>query len=306
MFGILNVNKPSGPTSRDCVNRIERAIRPVKCGHAGTLDPIASGVLLVMLGQAVRLTDAIHALPKEYLGHFQLGVSSESLDIESELTDVANAPLLDEADLIRVLPSFTGNIEQIPPRFSAVWIDGKRAHELARQGKEFDVPKRRITIHRLELVSFNYPNFALRVQCSTGTYIRTLASDIARTLSSDAIMTGLQRVSVGPFELDDSIELDQLLDSDRIRQSLIPARQGIEHMPQAFPSECKLLQLIQGKSISQEDLRLSICNEVSDTRVDYAAVINEAGQLKALVKRLGNGFWRADKCFEVDEYLRVH
>ena len=217
MFGILNLRKPKGPTSRDCVNAIQRLLRPEKVGHAGTLDPLASGVLIVLVGQAVRLTDAVHTLPKQYVGSFQLGVTSESTDCETPLIPVESAPALDRESIVQQLPNFLGWIEQAPPKYSAVWIDGQRAHELARQGKEFDMPTRQVHIESLEVTAFDYPHFDLKMTCGTGTYVRSLGRDIARSLGSDAVMTKLERTAIGPFELGSSLRSRLADDSRRNR-----------------------------------------------------------------------------------------
>jgi tRNA pseudouridine55 synthase len=292
MFGILNLNKPPGPTSRDCINQIQRLVRPYKVGHAGTLDPLADGVLLVLVGQAVRITEPIHSLSKRYVGEFLLGVESESADTESEVRSIENPPVLCEQHLEAVLPSFVGEIQQTPPKYSAVWVDGKRAHELARKGKEFEVPARSVTVESIVLSSFQYPRFELTVTCGTGTYIRSIGRDIARMLGSDAVMTRLTRNAIGPFELHDAVQLSALQSKEGIESSLLPARLGVNHWPQAFPSEGVLKELEQGKQVRQERLG----NELLMAN-DFAAAVDLEGRLRALIKRLPNGNWQADKCF---------
>ena len=295
MFGILNLRKPKGPTSRDCVNSIQRLMRPEKVGHAGTLDPLASGVLLVLIGQAVRLTDAVHTLPKQYIGTFQLGVTSESTDCETPLIPIESAPLLSRDEIVERLPNFLGNIDQSPPKYSAIWIGGKRAHELAREGKEFDMPSRKVLIESLEVTSFEYPFFELKMTCGTGTYVRSLGRDIARTLGSDAVMTQLVRTAIGPFELESSCDLESLTSRENIEANLISARTGIQHWPQATPSDEALLHFEQGKQVNQSEL-----NFVAPPDVDFAAAIDSTGRLRSLIKRVAKYSWRADKCFLLD------
>ncbi len=297
MFGILNLRKPSGPTSRDCVNSIQKVMRPEKVGHAGTLDPLASGVLLILVGQAVRLTDAVHTLPKQYIGTFQLGVTSESTDCETPLIPVDSAPILDRTAIEKQLPSFIGNIEQSPPKYSAVWIGGKRAHELARAGKEFDMPSRQVLIESLEITSFEYPFFELKMTCGTGTYVRSLGRDIARKLGSDAVMTKLVRTAIGPFALECSCLLEELTSRESIEAHLAPARNGVNHWPQAFPNDETLLHFEQGKQVNESELNL-----VAETAGDFAAAIDSNGQLRALIKRVAKYSWRADKCFLLKEH----
>ena len=292
MFGILNLRKPSGPTSRDCVNSIQRLLRPEKVGHAGTLDPLASGVLLVLIGQAVRLTDAVHTLPKKYVGTFRLGVTNESTDCETPLVEVESAPILNRESIVEQLPLFIGTIKQSPPKYSAVWIGGKRAHELARAGKEFDMPSRDVLIRSLEVTSFEYPFFELTMTCGTGTYVRSLGRDIARRLGSDAVMTSLVRTAIGPFSLASSCDLETVSSRESIEAHLAPAREGVNHWPQAFPSDEALLHFEQGKQVNESELNCS-----TELVNDVAAAIDSEGRLRALIKRVAKYSWRADKCF---------
>jgi len=296
MFGILNLRKPSGPTSRDCVNSIQRLLRPEKVGHAGTLDPLASGVLIVLVGQAVRLTDAVHTLSKQYVGTFQLGVTSESTDCETPLIPVESAPLLDRNDIVKQLPSFIGTIDQSPPKYSAVWIGGKRAHELAREGKSFEMPSRQVVIESLEVTSFKYPFFELKMTCGTGTYVRSLGRDIARKLGSDAVMTKLARTAIGPFDLESSCDLEELDSRDKIEAKLLSARTGVEHWPHATPGDEAILHFEQGKQVNQSEL-----NFQAPPEEDYAVAVDSAGRLRALIKRVAKYSWRADKCFLLQE-----
>lgn len=295
MFGILSVNKPVGPTSRDCVNQIQRLIRPEKAGHAGTLDPLASGVLLIPVGQAVRLVDTIHELPKEYLGTFQLGVSSDSADTESELIPVADAPVIPRSALEQLIPEFVGHIEQVPPVYSAIWIGGKRAHELARDGKEVDIPARRVMIESMELIRFEYPFMQLRIRCGTGTYIRSLGRDLARRLGSDAVMTELIRTHIGPFSIEESSNIEQWSTQMDVEKDLLPAAMGVLHWPQVRVTRDLLMRIHQGKRIdSLEMAQLG----VTDAEVKVA-ILDEAGELRSLLKRLESGQWRSDKSFLV-------
>ena len=292
MFGILNLNKPSGPTSRDCVSAIERLVRPLKAGHAGTLDPIANGVLLVLVGQAVRLTDAIHTLPKEYVGRFQHGVTSESADVESVVIPLKNPPNISRECIERILPNFVGVIEQTPPKFSAIWIDGRRAHELAREGKSFEIPSRMVHVEEIELTDFDSSSFELRIRCGTGTYVRSIGRDIAQQLGSDAVMTHLTRTAIGPFSIENSCTLESIVDSETVKNKLAAPRLGVQHWPQSNPCDDVLVRLEQGKSVAQEEL-----NSQQELLEDYAAVVDSAGRLRALIKRIGPQLWRADKCF---------
>lgn len=295
MFGILSINKPVGPTSRDCVNLIQRLIRPEKAGHAGTLDPLASGVLLVPVGQAVRLVDTIHELPKEYLGTFQLGVSSDSADTESELRPVVDAPRIDREALESVIPKFVGVIEQVPPVYSAIWIGGKRAHELARDGKHVDIPARKVDVKSIEIVQYDYPMLQLKICCGSGTYIRSLGRDIARELGSDAVMTELIRTRIGPFVIEESVSIEQWTSKLEVERALLPASLGVQHWTTLKVSSSVLMRIHQGKTIdASEMVQLGVMGSESNV-----AILDETGELRSLLKRLASGHWRSDKSFLV-------
>ena len=205
MFGFISVDKPVGKSSRWVVDLVKKIVRPVKVGHAGTLDPLASGVLVLGIGPATRLTCFVQQSPKSYVGTFQLGVCSPTDDLEGELASVEDAPVVSRSDLEQILPEFVGAIMQTPPAYSAVKIKGKRAYKLSRAGEHVPVSPRRVEVHSLSLASFDYPNFTLEIQCGGGTYIRSIGRDLGRRLQSAAVMTNLVRTSIGPFKIADSI-----------------------------------------------------------------------------------------------------
>lgn len=219
MFGILGINKPPAMTSRSVVNVVQRLVKPYKVGHAGTLDPLATGVLVVAVGKATRLMQHVHTLPKTYRGTFQLGLWSDTEDIEGEIQTVENArqPSIDEIQT--VVGDFHGIQSQQPPAFSALKIKGQRAYSIARQGKTVKLEPREITVHRIELKEYNYPFFTIDVQCSTGTYIRSLGRDIGGRLECGAIMTELKRTAIGSLMVEQCSELD-FPDLQSVQQAL--------------------------------------------------------------------------------------
>ena len=180
MFGFLNINKPPHFTSRGAVNAIQKLIKPTRVGHAGTLDPLATGVLVLCVGPATRLTRFIQDQPKVYLAEFELGVTSDTEDRYGEKSIVPFASEISAEALADVLPSFTGKILQRPPAFSALKVQGKRAYTLARQGKDVQLKPREIEVYDLQLVNFSFPKFQLRIRCGSGTYVRSLGRDIAK------------------------------------------------------------------------------------------------------------------------------
>ena len=193
-----------------------------KVGHAGTLDPLASGVLLVAVGPATRLIDHAHRLPKWYLGSFLLGQHSPSDDVEVEPTRLVDPPQPSLSEIESALPSFLGEIDQRPPTYSAVKIDGREAYKRVRRGEEIEMPLRRVRIDDISLASYDYPRLELRIACGGGTYIRALGRDLAESLGTAAVMSGLVRTAVGPFSVDDAVGVSELNDETIGRSLLDP------------------------------------------------------------------------------------
>ena len=208
--GVVPVDKPVGVSSRHVVDTVAKALGMRSVGHAGTLDPIAAGVVVVCVGHATKLVDFLHELPKRYVGHFLLGRSSPSDDTELPvvLEEAPVQPTREELDV--AVARFRGPIMQRPCAFSAVHVDGKRAYELARRGREFQLEPKAVTIHRLEVLEYAWPRLVLDVECSTGTYIRALGRDLAETLGTKGVMDGLVRTAVGAFEQQASVPLERL------------------------------------------------------------------------------------------------
>lgn len=171
-FGVLIVDKPAGVTSRDVVDRIERLVRPAKAGHAGTLDPLATGVLVICVGQATRLIRFVQQMRKQYQATFLLGRQSETDDIEKDVIAIPDAVEPTRALLDHVLPRFVGEIQQRPPAHSAIKIAGRRAYKLARKGADFELAARTVTIHQIDVRRYEYPELELAIECGSGTYIR--------------------------------------------------------------------------------------------------------------------------------------
>lgn len=239
MFGFLNVNKPSGITSRAVVNAVQKIVRPLKVGHSGTLDPLASGVLVIGIGQATRLTQYVQGQSKSYTGRFLLGVESDTEDIEGDCTEVQNSNVVGKRELAAAIPEFIGEIQQMPPAYSALKVDGKRAYELARAGKSVELKARNITIHELSLSDFGTANdpkgierteFELQIRCGSGTYVRSLGRDLARACGSGATMSSLIRTAVGNFKIEDAMAPDGIVDTVAIQDNLqSPNMAFVEH-----------------------------------------------------------------------------
>lgn len=208
--GYLVIDKPGGWTSHDVVARVRRILGERRIGHAGTLDPAAVGVLPLAVGDATRTIEYLAEASKTYLAEITLGVTTDSYDGDGRVTATADASVVTRAQVEAALPAFRGEIEQVPPMYSAIQIGGRRLHELARAGQEIERPARPITIYRLDLVDWSPPAFSLVVDCSKGTYVRSLAHDLGERLGVGAHLSNLVRLRTGPFTLCDAVTLDTL------------------------------------------------------------------------------------------------
>ncbi len=207
---VIAVYKPKGMTSFEVVRSIRRELKLKKVGHAGTLDPLAEGLLIILTGSKTKMMDDFLRFDKEYVATLRLGVTSKSHDLETELVEQTTDVIL-SAERVRVaLAKFTGAIEQVPPDYSAAWIDGRRAYTLARRGLEFELKPRTVTISEIAVETFDPPFVKLRIVCSSGTYIRSLARDIGNELGCGSVLVELIRTRIGSYTIKDALRLDEL------------------------------------------------------------------------------------------------
>lgn len=274
-FGLLNLNKPAGWSSRDAVDRVQRLVRPDKIGHAGTLDPLATGVLVVAVGPATRLIDHLHRFSKRYRATFDLGCQSPTDDIESPVERLPASPPPSRVAIETAAAAFIGVIQQVPPAYSAVHVAGRRAYELARRGKSVELSPREVTIHRLEVIDYVYPQLTLEIDCGTGTYVRALGRDLAQQLGTAAVMTALERTAVGPFSLVDALDPDEV-DARGVDACLLPARWAVADLPQVVVSPEQLERLRNGVYI--DDSRPGPTADAAEL-----AALDETGRLVALL-----------------------
>jgi tRNA pseudouridine55 synthase len=247
--GLVNLNKPAGMTSRKALDVVARLVRPAKAGHAGTLDPLASGVLLVCVGAATRLVELLHGLPKCYRATFLLGRTSETLDTDSPVTLLA-APPVPSLDALRLAADrLTGTILQQPPAYSALKVQGQRAYDLARAGRQVELAPRPVTIYRLQITDYAYPRLELDVDCSSGTYVRAVGRDLAAAVGTAAVMSALVRTAIGSFALDHSVDPDALT-PDRLEAHLLPAAQGVAHLPPVTLSGEQIERIGHGQAVA--------------------------------------------------------
>jgi tRNA pseudouridine55 synthase len=256
LHGWLVVDKPVGPTSAQVVGKLKWALRKgghgkVKIGHGGTLDPLASGVLPIAVGEATKLTGALLNGPKAYRFTIAFGTATGTDDAEGEV--VAESPIRpDEATIRAVLPRFTGPIRQRPPAYSALKVDGERAYALARAGAPPELAERDLVIHALELVAADGDSATLDVRCSKGTYVRSLARDIAEALGTVGHVRVLRRTAAGPFGLDQALSLDncvELVHGPAPEQALLPLTAGLDDIPALAVEPHEAAALKQGQRL---------------------------------------------------------
>jgi tRNA pseudouridine55 synthase len=285
VFGIINLYKPPGWTSRDALNRIVHLVRPLKAGHAGTLDPIAEGVLVVCIGAATRLIEYIQQMPKEYRATFLLGRRSASDDVETEVEVAANADAPSREAVGAVLLQFEGAIEQRPPAFSAVKVEGQRAYRLARRGVAPELSPRTIEIHQLRIVRYEYPELELAFQCSSGTYVRSLGRDLAAALGTHAVMAALVRTAVGNFRIEDAMEA-RGPDLARLEEHLQSPLAAVPHLPRLVLSPVQVFEVQRGGLIKTDDLPPSL----RESSPELIAAVDEGSQLIALLREARPGW----------------
>lgn len=204
---VLLIDKPLEWTSFDVVKKIRNAIKIKKIGHAGTLDPLATGLLILCTGKRTKSIEQFMGDKKEYTGSFTLGQVTDSYDLESEPSEAVDISHLSEEQIIEATKPFTGEIEQVPPMHSAIKVDGKRVYKLARQGKTIELKSRTVTISEFEIIKVDLPKVDFRVVCSKGTYIRSLANDFGQTLGVGAHLSALRRTRIGDESVDDAWQL---------------------------------------------------------------------------------------------------
>ena len=207
---VINLNKPRDISSQQAVLRVKQLFHARKAGHAGTLDPIATGVLITCLNQATKVSRFLSDLNKEYIVGIKLGERTDTGDLTGRILEKKNSLMLEETDIYNLLKNFVGQIKQIPPMYSAIKIQGQPLYKLARMGIEIQRPERLIEIYGIDLIRFDQPYLDLKISCSKGTYIRTLCDDIGKALHVGAHMISLKRTKVGNFRIEDSASLGEL------------------------------------------------------------------------------------------------
>lgn len=271
MNGILLINKPLCYTSHDIVNKVRRVLHTKKVGHCGTLDPMASGVLVVCVNKATKAIQFMTSEDKEYIATIQLGKATDTYDLEGQiLEEIEYRNDITKENILHVLKQFKGKQEQLPPVYSAVKVNGKKLYEYARKGQEVEIQPRSIEIFSLDLLSFEKNEITIKVHCSKGTYIRSLCVDIAEKLGYPGVMSALIRTKSGHFNLADCITVEQLENND---YELISVDQALDYLPSLTIDDENIVY--HGKTISSSlDGQIAIKNKEGH----ILAVYEQTGQ----------------------------
>lgn len=291
-FGLIVVDKPEGPTSHKIVSIVREGTGVRKVGHAGTLDPRASGVLVLCLGPATRLSEYLSTSVKRYEARVRFGEATETYDAQGPVTQTTHqAPTREQIE--NALEPFRGRIQQVPPPYSAIRVKGKKAYELAREGMEVKLDPREVTVYELTLVSYEPPELAIVVECSAGTYIRSLAHDLGESLGTGAHLVALRRLKAGPFSLAEAIALDELdhaMQEGRWEEYLLPAAEALPNLPAVYVEAEEIVKLRNG-------LRIPALADPSE----LARALDSNGRLVAVLESVNGGReWHPRKVFPSD------
>ncbi|MGQ9572374.1 MAG: tRNA pseudouridine(55) synthase TruB [Dehalococcoidia bacterium] len=297
--GIFNIDKPAGWTSFQVVSLVRRLSGVRRVGHAGTLDPFATGVLVVFLGQATRLIEYTMEATKVYRAQVRLGIVTDTFDATGAPLSEADPSNISRQQAEEALTAFVGEIEQMPPMFSALKHGGAPLYRYARAQRHVERQPRRLTIHRLQILAFQPPLVTLEVECSKGTYIRALAHDFGQRLGCGAHLTALTRLRVGPFTLDDACSLPELeaaFDQGRWRNLLHPPDAGLPPWPAVTLSESQEMAVRFGQSLPIESLEPSPAQTLENDQLCRA--YSPQGQLLAVLRYDATALvWRPSKVF---------
>jgi tRNA pseudouridine55 synthase len=271
MNGLLVIDKPGGWTSRDAVNRVQKWFpRKTKIGHTGTLDPLATGVLVVCVGAATRLADYVQAMGKSYTSRFRLGATSTTDDADGEVTETPTAPPPPREQIEAALARFVGTVEQLPPVVSALKLDGRRAHDLARQGKAVVLAPRPVRIDAIRVTGFAWPYLDVEVDCGKGTYIRSIARDLGAALGCGGLVQTLRRTRIGPFTADQGIGV--LAEPRGV--DLLPMSAAVAGITRVGLAADEVKKIRQGQQIP-----LAPAREGESRASGEVAVLDETGEL---------------------------
>jgi tRNA pseudouridine55 synthase len=292
MEGVLNINKPSGVTSHDVVESVRKVLHERRIGHTGTLDPLATGVLVLCVGRATRIAQYLEAGEKEYKAIMRLGVTTDTLDAAGRILETKSYAPPERGKIVEVMQSFTGSIMQRPPAYSAVKVGGVPSYQLAREGKAQPLKPRPVKIYRIDLTAFEDPLVSLTIRCSKGVYIRTLCAEAGDALGTGAHLAGLERTRSGRFSIDHAITLDTLREMARAghaAEAMTPIDDALADFPLVPVSESESERVLHGVQIPCPASLANISSEL-------VRLHSPAGRLLA-VARIFSGVLKPDLVF---------
>ena len=269
LCGLLNLNKPAGMTSRAALDFVSRPLKGIKVGHAGTLDPLASGVLVVAIGAATRLISYVQDSSKTYQTVVRLGARSDTLDADGQVVEASDATIPTREQVELAVASQVGLIHQIPPQFSALKVEGRRAYDIARAGDSVHLNAREVRIDRVNIQSYQWPRLSLEIDCGGGTYIRSIARDLGDLLGCGGLVEVLIRTRIGPFVLEDALDPITLAPG-AIVDHLIPALVAVAHLPKVVIDDRQRSEILQGRPLLSD--QVSDPGEVSLVTTDEMLV----------------------------------
>ncbi len=263
LSGFLNLNKPAGVTSRDVVNVVARQFKGHKVGHAGTLDPLATGVLVVAVGSATRLVDYVQQLQKRYTTVVRLGATSDTDDSDGEVRINDSFEPLELHCIESAVSRQIGPLAQVPPNYSAIKQAGRRAYDLARNGAKVSLEPRIVNVYSIRILNYEWPRLALEVECGAGTYIRAIARDIGLELGCGGLVEVLERTSIGSFAIADAID-PQGLSRSELEARLIEPSSAVQHLPKRTLDASEWIEIQKGRAISLKELETALQESASE------------------------------------------
>lgn len=285
LTGVLVIDKAKGPTSHDVIASLRRLLQLRRIGHCGTLDPLASGVLVVCLGRYTRLNRWLSGADKEYEAEICLGAVSATGDAEGPICPQTHGRPPDAQSVAQALRDCTGAIDQVPPPHSAVKVAGVRSYKRARRGDKVVLKPRRVHIHTLELLGYDFPKLGVKIHCSAGTYIRSLAADLGRVLGTGAYLAQLRRRRAGGLGLDQALTLDQVASLSRagqIEKALVHPRQALSELAAVELNEGKLADFVHGRAIEYPAEPRTVCAVFDAAETLFGLARWEQGALRPL------------------------
>jgi tRNA pseudouridine55 synthase len=250
LAGVLPIDKPAGPTSHDAVAAVRRSLGIRQVGHTGTLDPFASGLLLVCVGPATRLAEYFAPLAKTYVATMRLGEATDTDDLTGTVVSSSDLSAVDPSRIDAVLQAQVGTVQQMPPAYSAKKVQGERMYTAARQGRTVERTPSTVVIHAIRLLSVDLPDVTFEVVCGTGTYVRAIARDAGEALGVGGHLRALRRTAIGPHGVDGAFPLDQLADAARVREAMLAPADALAHLPRVVVDAAGEAELRHGRAVA--------------------------------------------------------